>query len=196
MRNFLLPTMTAAALLFGGSYAKLEASSVSVAIVDVRKCAEHSKMGKQEQKNVRELTDQVQKALEDKKKAAEDLHAKLEDQDYIDSITPEEELKQKQQLQAMIQEFMQLRQEYAPQAMQQAQGMYAQKMGQAVSASAKRVAKDRGYDVVLNSDSSFYFKDSLEITSEVILDMNTLYDQQIGATSEAEKTEVNDTAAE
>ena len=71
------------------SAAALQNQTLRVGIVNTKKCLEESKLGKQEQANFEKMKNQMESVLQEKEKALEDVDLKLNDDDYMDSISEE-----------------------------------------------------------------------------------------------------------
>ena len=83
-----------------------------VVYVDFKECVEGSKLGKQEQSTFENLKKQMEKALEEQEKTLTDLATKLNDTDYLDSLTPEAETELKRKFRALNQEMNQVQSQY------------------------------------------------------------------------------------
>nr|NGX54086.1 hypothetical protein [Chlamydiota bacterium] len=88
------------------------AQELSVGFVNFKTCIEKSKQGQQDRENFESIKNQMSEALEKTDKELADLGAKLEDQDYMDGLSPtaEEELKNK--FPALTQEIMRYQNQY------------------------------------------------------------------------------------
>lgn len=149
----------------------------NVRIVNLKTCVEKSKLGKQEQANFDTLKKQMESVLEEKDKAASDLIKKLEDPNYLDSISPEAETELKRKLRALSQEVQQQQQQYM-QTLQQANFHIMQKLQDSMNKAAGEVAKKEKFDMVLNNETAFFYAPNLDISEQVIQIMDKNFEQE------------------
>ncbi len=150
------------------------ASTPSIGVVQLKECAEASKLGKREQENFEKFKNKFQQELVKKQGELKDVQAKLEDSDYLDSLSPEAERDLKLKIRRLAQEFTQL-QQYFYQSLQQAFMQSQQTITVGVAESARSVAEREGLDVVLNADSCFYLAEKYDVTANVIENMDEVY---------------------
>ena len=163
--------ITAFALCFG----KTNAADLKVGFVNFKTCLEKSKQGQQEKNAFDALKKQMTEALEKTDKELEDLAKKLENQDYMDGLSPtaEEELKHK---------FQNLSQEYARyqnqfyQLLNQANYKMLQTLQDDVSIAAEKVRANNNLALILNEESAFAHVSSLDFTNAVVEQMNKQFD--------------------
>ncbi len=180
------------------SFASLQAADTAnhppakVAVVNFKYCVEHSKIGQQEQstfdmikKQMETSLEEREKAFKEKRKPYDELKAKLEDEDYVDGLTPEAEKEMHAKLEGLTRDLTQmqlqvqeLQQQYL-QALQQANLKIIQKLAETVSTASEKVAKDMQFDFVLNEDSCFYYKSDFEISKQVVAEMDSLYEKEL-----------------
>lgn len=93
MRKLWTLPLAAIALCVG----QVQAEELKVGFVNFKLCLEKSKQGQQESQAFNAMKNQMQETLEATDKELGDLAAKLEDQNYLDTLSPsaEEELKKK-----------------------------------------------------------------------------------------------------
>lgn len=94
------PSVTAQPSTITTSNYPIDASAnttLRIGIVNTKKCLEESKLGKQEQANFEKMKHQMESVLQEKERTLEDIESKLNDDDYMDSISDEaaSELKRK-----------------------------------------------------------------------------------------------------
>lgn len=155
-----------------------ENKQVKVGVVDFKKTIETSKLGKQEQANFENLKKQMENVLEEKEKGLNELATKLNDMDYLDSITAEVETELKRKFRGLNQEFSQQQSQYY-QALNQANIKIVQKIQDEIQKAAEKVAKDNGLDVILNDEGSFYFSSSLDVTPKVVAALDEVYETEL-----------------
>lgn len=151
------------------SYAN--AQEFKIAVVDVKECVDKSKVGNQEKNNFEALKKQMTESLEKSDRELNDLAKKLEDKDYMDSLSPaaEEELQQKFQM--LNQEFSRNQNQYY-QLLQQANYRMLHNLQESISTASESIRSKNGLTLILNRDSAFAFDPSLDITNSVIKEMD------------------------
>lgn len=174
LRGILAATVIAtAAMAVPGITAPLAAdvTTPKVGIVNFKQCVEESKIGKAERENFDEMRRQMESALEEKESRLQDMARKFSDPDYIDGLSPEAEAKSKEEYGKLSQEMGQLQQQYY-QMLNQANFKVVQKISDEVATAARKAATDKGLTLVLNEESSFYYADALDITTDVVAVMD------------------------
>jgi outer membrane protein len=151
-----------------------------VRVVNFKKCIEQSKLGKQEQASFDALKKQMESALEEKEKVLNDMATKLEDTDYVDSLSPEAETEMKRKFRALSQEYAQIQNQYL-QTLNQTNMKVLQNISDKVSEAAEAVAKQNNFDLVLNDEGSFFASPAFDISSQVITTMDQLFDKDAAA---------------
>lgn len=175
-------TATAIAFtLFGTSLFAAEAPSTNkptkIAVVDFKECVEKSKIGKQEQSNFEELKKQMEKVLAEKEKTLTDFSAKFNDMDYLDSISEEAQAEMRRQYRTQMQEYQQQQQQFY-QNLSQTNLLVIQKLNDAVTKVAEKIAQEQGYDVVLNKESCYFAAPSLNISAQIVKMLDDTFDKE------------------
>ena len=147
-----------------------------IGIVNTKKCLEKSKLGKQEQANFEKMKNQMESVLKEKESSMEDLENKLNDEDYLDSISSDAEAELKRKRRTLRQEAMELQNQYM-QTLQQANYKIVQELTQAISDASEGVAKS-GYDVILNDEAASYYNKQLDVSDAVVQQMDILFDKK------------------
>lgn len=148
-----------------------------IGIVNAKKCLEESKFGKQEQANFEKMKVQMESVLMEKEKAYEDIENKLNDEDYLDSISSEAEAELKRKKRTMKQDAMQLQNQYM-QTLQQANAKVIQKLSETVNVASEQVAKEAGYDIIINDEATSYFNKQLDVSDRIVKKMDAIYDAE------------------
>lgn len=152
--------------------------AIKLAVLNPKTCFEETKLGKQEQANLESLKKQMEAVLEEKEKTLNDLATKLNDNDYLDSLSPEAETDLKRKFRALGQEMSQLQQQYM-QALQTANYQVLGVFNEAMSKASKTVAADQKIDLILSDETSFFYsKDKLDISKAVVTVMDANYDKE------------------
>jgi Skp family chaperone for outer membrane proteins len=104
-----------------------------------------------------------------------ELTAKLEDAEFVDSLSPkaEEEMRMKQQT---LQEDMGRYQSQFYQLLQHAQYQMYQKMSGNIAKAAEIVAKEKNLSYVINKEACFYIRDDHDVTTAVIAAMDKAFE--------------------
>lgn len=170
MKKVAILTIITAALAFVSAAAQ----APKVGVVNFKVCVEQSKLGKQEQARFQELGKQMQQAIEAKEKEVNALAPKFSEE-YMDTLTPEAEKELKAQFSKINQELGALEsQRYT--MLNQANYQIVQSLNEGVAKAAEMVAQGKGLDLVLNLDACFYHAKALDISDDVIVEMNKAYD--------------------
>lgn len=149
--------------------------AVSFGIVNFTTCVTNSKVGKQEQAQFESVREQMEKLIKDVEKQLTDLANKLNDTDYLDSLSPEAEQELKMQFGA-LQEEMQRYQNQAMQVMNQANMRLVQSMSDKVALASSKVATEKKLSFVMNKDALFYYLPESDITTDVIKELDKNFD--------------------
>lgn len=147
-----------------------------IRVVNFQTCIEQSKLGKQEQTSFEALKKQMESALEEKEKVLNEMASKLEDNDYVDSLSPEAETEMKRKFRALSQEYAQIQNQYL-QTLNQTNMKVLQKISEVVSAAAEAIAKQNNYDIVFNDEGTFYAAPAFDISTQVIAYMDQQFDK-------------------
>ena len=158
------------------------AQAASFGTVNFTTCVTNSKLGKQEQAQFEAVRDQMEKLMKEAEKQLTELANKLNDPDYLDSLSPEAEQELKMQF-ATLQEEMQRYQNQAMQVMNQANMKLVQSMSEQVALASSKVATAKKLEFIINKDALFYSLPETDITSDVIKEL----DQTFDAASKPEK---------
>ncbi len=167
----MLLVMTACVL----SLSKGQAAELKIGFVNFKSCLEKSKHGQNEKNAFEALKKQMAEALEKTDKELESIAKKLEDQDYMDGLSPtaEEELKMK--FQGLSQEYSRYQNQFY-QLLNQANYKMVQTLHDEVSIAAEKVRDKNNLSLLLNEESAFAHISSLDFTQFVIEQMDRNYE--------------------
>ncbi len=140
-------------------------------VVDFATCIQDSKFGKREQEHFEALKKQLHSILDDAEKQLNDVISKLQDQDYLDSLSPAGEQELKQRFQSLNEELNRYQGQYY-QIMQQANMRIIQSISMQINRASETVAKSKKVPMVINKEAAFYFDPGLDITRSVISQMD------------------------
>ena len=169
MKNWILALMTMIGVT-SGSFAEDK-----IGVVNFGTCIAESKYGQREQGALDNMKKQIERLVGDIEVQLKDLTAKLQDNDYMDGLSPEGEQEMKAKWQSLREEHERYQGQYY-QAMQQANMQLLQKMGSYVNAATDTIAAANGYSLIVNKDSCFSFSDSKDITQLVVAEMDKAFD--------------------
>ncbi len=153
------------------------AADIDIGVVDFKVCVEKSKQGKEEQESFDKMKVQMESVLAEKEKVLTDLAQKLQDPDYLDSISAEAETEMKRKFRTLSQEMSQLQQQYY-QVLQQAHYKVVQQINELISEASKTVAADGGLDLILNDENTYYASKALDVTEKVIAEMDKNFSEK------------------
>lgn len=164
------------AIAFGLTCKSFAAETSLIGVVNFTTCITESKYGKNEQSQLENIKSQWTSLIEETDKELKDVSAKFEDQEYLDGLSPEaeEELKTKYRT---LNEDMAKYQNQLYQVLSQANYFFVQKMQGYISKASEQVATKTNLNLVLNKEVCFYSKADLEITKQVIVEMDKNYDK-------------------
>lgn len=166
---------------------KLTAADLNVGFVNFKTCVEKSKHGQQERNAFEAMKKQMTEALEKTDKELEEIAKKLEDQDYVDGLSPAAEAELKQKFQGLSQDFARYQNQYY-QLLNQANYKMLQTMHDEVSSAAEHVREIKKLSLILNEDSTFAFAPSLDFTDEVVKEMDKQFEiENSGSVATIEK---------
>lgn len=173
MRNFYsitLKSILAASLigvLCAATFNTTNKNTLKIGVVNFKECVEKSKIGQHEQTVFESLKKQMENSLVEKEKGLNEISAKLNDPDYLDTLSQEAEAELKHKFRAANQEITQQQNQYY-QALNQTNVKIVQQLHDLIEKTAGTVAKEMGLDLVLSEESSFYYNPEIDITEKVV----------------------------
>ncbi len=155
--------------------------SFRIGFVNTNKCVEQSKLGKQEQISFDKMKQQMETVLRDKGLLLEEIKSKLEDEDYMDSISDEAASELKRKKRAITAEGAQLQNQYA-ETLQQARMKVMQKLTEVIAKASQQVAQDPFsgpvLDAIFTDEACTYFSSALDVTDKVVAKMDAIFDAE------------------
>lgn len=152
-------------------------------VVNFKRCVENSKMGKQEQANFEKMKNQMESVLSEKEKTLIDMEQKLNDADYLDSLSPEAETELKRKFRGLSQELAAQQQQFM-QTLQQTNLKVIQQLNDAVVKAAKQLSVDEKLDLVFNEEATFVFSPDLDFSTKVIAMLDADFEKDAAKSSE------------
>jgi outer membrane protein len=148
--------------------------SLRIGIVDFKACVEKSKLGKKEQANFDSLKKQMEGVLEEKEKALTEVSNKINDPDYLDSLSPQAEAELKHKSRTLSQEFAQHQQQFY-QMLNQANFKIIQKINEFITKASKTVASNKGLDLIIHEEGVFYFSPTLDVSNDIVRILDEMF---------------------
>lgn len=178
---FILGTVVCFNLVGQQPNASYSSQFMKIGVINTKKCLENSKLGKQEQANFEKMKQQMESVLQDKERMLEEVESKLNDDDYMDSVSDETASELKRKKRSIRQEGMQLQNQYM-QTLQQTNLKIVQKMTEAISKASAQVAKEgingQPIDIILTDEATTYFSPIHDLTSRIVERMNVNFDAE------------------
>lgn len=168
MKKFFL----AAALIAGTS---LFADAIMTGVVNFSSCVTDSKFGKKEQENFESLRKQMATMIETTESQMKEIATKCEDTEYLDSLSPKAEEELKVKFQALQEELNRYQNQFM-QVLQHANQQVVQKIHNAIAVASKEIAEKQKLDYVINKEACFYIRPGLDVTTQVISEMDKKFD--------------------
>ena len=103
----------------------------------------------------------------------------MENSDYLDGLTPKAVEQLKLKLQNLYQERGKFEQQFY-QAISQGHSQLWNSMLRIISKGSEKVAKRKNLQIVFNEINAFYYANSLNITEEVVEEMDKMYEEEMG----------------
>ena len=152
------------------------AAEQKVGIVNFNSCIADSKLGKQEQNAFETMRKQFVTLVEDTDKQLKEVSDKLQDKDYLDGLSKEAEETMRTKVAQLNEDLGRYQQQYY-QFMQQGQYKILQAVANGINYAAERIASGKGYNVILNKEACFFYSPTLDITSEIVKEMDKHFDE-------------------
>jgi Skp family chaperone for outer membrane proteins len=157
--------------------ASLGALEQKVGIVNFNSCITDSKLGKQEHNAFETVRKQFASLIEDTDKQLREISDKLQDKDHLDGLSKEAEESMKTKFAQLNDELSRYQQQYY-QYMNQQQYKIMQTVTSGINHAAEQMASVKNYNVILNKEACFFYSPALDITAEVIKEMNKNFDDE------------------
>lgn len=175
--SFLLTTASAAA-----------AENPQIGVVNFATCITDSKAGKKEQENMETMRRQMASLIEGTEKEMKEISAKFDDAEYLEGLSPKAEEELKARFQSLQDDLGRYQNQFY-QMLNHANYQMMQKISTTISKAAERIADERKLDYVMNKEACFYIRPNLEITKDVIGEMDKNFDLEAKAKKVADNEE-------
>jgi len=180
MSNKRFSMALAAALLAGTS---ITAEQGAIGVVNFSSCVTDSKHGKKEQENFESLRKQMASMIENVESQLKELSAKANDVEYRDSLSPQAEQELQAQFQGLQEELSRYQNQFY-QVLNHANHQMVGKINSSIAVAAKPIAEKNHFSYVINKEACFYVRPDLDVTDQVISEMNKRYDLESKRVSE------------
>ncbi|MGR3912357.1 MAG: OmpH family outer membrane protein [Candidatus Rhabdochlamydia sp.] len=155
----------------------LHGAEQKIGVVNFNSCILDSKIGKQEQNAFETMRKQFASLVEDTDKQLRDLAEKLQDQDYLDGLSKEAEENMQVKISQLNDELNRYQQQYY-QFMNQGQYKIVQAVVSSIHQASDYVANAKGYQIILNKEACFFYTPALDVTGDVIKEMDKEFDEE------------------
>lgn len=156
---------------------QLCAAEQKVGVVNFENVFLETKLGKQEQASFETMRKQFATLLEDTDKQLRELNDKLQDKDTLDGLSPEAEAEMQNKMAQLSEEMNRYNQQYY-QFMQQGQHKIMQAIFGGISQASEKLAAAKGYTMILNKQACFYSAPTLDVTNEMVKEMDKNFDEE------------------
>lgn len=182
-RNLSNLALALSCFIFGGNLQAASQNKVEpkqeakneIGIVNFTSCITESKLGKKEQESLENVKQQMTSLIKDIEDQLNDITAKFNDPDFIDGLSPEGEQELKMKYQTLREEYDRYQNQFY-QVMQQANMKLVQTVSSYVNAATDKIAKKNNLSLVVNKDACFSFRETFDITHEVIAEMDKVFE--------------------
>lgn len=158
--------------------------NITIGIVSFANCIQESKYGKREQSTLKALQNQITSLVKDTEQQLQEIASKLNDPEYIDTLSPEGEQELKIKFQNHQEDLMRYQQQYS-EFINQANYKVMQTMFFHVKNAAKVVSEKLNLDYVLDENSVICNNAGIEVTNQVIQELDMLFEKEESEKSKA-----------
>ena len=145
--------------------------SLDIGFVNVRECVEKSFLGKKEKENLEKLKKQFSDKITQIEKELDALAKKLQDEDYLESLSESASNELKNNFEQLNQEYNAYHSQYY-QIINQANYQLIQNVLEEIKEASNQIRKDLNLDVILIEEAIFSIDPKSNVTEKVIFLMN------------------------
>lgn len=157
-----------------------------IGVVNFAQCVTDSKNGKKEQASFESLKNQMTALIEETENQLKDLSTKLNDQEYMESLSKEAQEELANKFRGLSDEMGRYQNQYY-QVLNQANMRLLQNLHSQIQDAAKEVANQQKLDMVINKEAFFFHQNQYEVTNQVIDEMNRRFEiEQVAAAETVE----------
>lgn len=178
-----------AACLLSGSSLIAQTSETSTkpaathGVVNFNACLTDSKQGIKSRQTMEALNNKLVQSLGDIDKQLADIDAKLNDQNYRDGLSPQADEQLRQSHDKLAQERDAMRTSFSQQFSQTQMSLFQDLMDQ-VAVASKKIAQRKNLQMIFSGESVTYFDPDLDVTSDIVQELNLTADQSPALTSQ------------
>lgn len=165
MKKFLVLTV------LGFLSASISLPALDIGYVNLRECVDKSFLGKKEKENLEKLKNQFSDKITQIEKELDVLTKKLQDEDYLESLSDSAINELKTNFEQLNQEYNAYHSQYY-QVINQANYQLIQIVLEEIKEASNQVRKDLDLDVILNEEAIFSIDPKSDVTEKVIFLMN------------------------
>lgn len=167
------------------------AAEAKIGVVNFASCVTESKLGQQEQSSFEALKTQLSGSLEDLEKQINEISVKFNDKEYLEGLSPEAEDEMKNKFRALNEDLARNQNQFY-QLLNQANMRIVQTINANITMAAEKIAKEKKISMVVNKEAMFYYSPTLDITSDVVAQMDKSYDEYQAKQAAAQKADGQD----
>ena len=153
-----------------------QAPSPSYGIVNFNACLTDSKQGIKSRQTMEALNNKLVQSLGEIDKQLADIDSKLNDQNYRDGLSPQADEQLRQSHDKLTQERDAMRSSFSQQFSQTQMSLFQDLMDQ-VAVASKTIAQKKNLQVVFSGESVTYYDPTLDVTPEIVQELNLSADQ-------------------
>lgn len=143
-------------------------------VINVRRCFEQSKEGIAAREMFDNLNKEMTESLTKLDNEIKELSEKLNDEDYREGLTDEALSEEEKKFETLLQERDGKHSQFAQQ-LNQTNMLLGESILDRITRSSQNIAKKRQLKMVLQQESVLYFEDGLDITDEVLKEVDALF---------------------
>lgn len=148
-------------------------ADIKIGFVSLKRCMDESQLGQRKTQEMEALRKKFVQTSEEIEKELTAIYEKLQDAEYMESISEESALELQKKFESLSGEYQAYQGQYY-QFINQSNYKNVQELIEAVKVASECVREKLGYDVILNEESVLTIIQSADITNQVIqqLDIN------------------------
>ncbi|SCA58447.1 hypothetical protein AB751O23_AC_00050 [Chlamydiales bacterium SCGC AB-751-O23] len=172
--------LSLASFAFGGAAGK-------VGVIDLQACHEESALAKAEGKKLEDLKGKLKGGLEGKEKSFKEMKEKYDDQTFRDGLSDTARQEYEQTMNSTLKELEEYHNQLIRMLNQSGYEVAMNVLG-SVEGAADKIAKEKQLDMVIRKELCLYYTPELDITKEIISEMDKSYGGELGQTESSTQT--------
>lgn len=158
----------------------------SIGVVNINACVTDSRQGVNIRQTIELINQKAAETLQEIDKQIQDIDTKLSDEHFRDSLTAQAVEQMRQNHEKLLQD-REIKSNEFRQQMTQTQMSVLQELVSQVSAASETVVKRKGLSIALSGEAITYYDPSLDITKEVVEELNKTADSADANSPRADK---------